>query len=173
MPDSTDQANAAYWQSLTWAELDRQLDQTERAREHKMTDQEWSAYVDKLDRQHETPQRSEWYRHTQAEHDIDLAAPQRFALTGDGLVTQRIVADGPFNGPDIGAELALARYRDHQHTEKLMPDRETQQQIDAYVKAWTTPSPTQEQQQRVLTLVNTENQQRAIEEERPQRSQRI
>jgi hypothetical protein len=83
----------------------------------------------------ESPQRSEWYRQTQAEHDLDLAAPQRFPLTGDGLVTQRSVADGPFNGPDIGGELALARYRDWEVStkgERQMPDVEADRQADAY-----------------------------------------
>ena len=84
--------------------------------------------------QHESTQRSEWYRQTQAEHELDLAAPQRFPLTGDGLVTQRIVADGPFNGPDIGGELALARYRDWEFQQRRaqMPDVEADRQADAY-----------------------------------------
>jgi hypothetical protein len=55
-------------------------------------------------------QRSKWYEQETSE----LAKPQRFPLTGDNLVTQRVIASGPFNGGEIGPELAAARYRDHQ-----------------------------------------------------------
>lgn len=76
--------------------------------------------------------------------DEELKQPQRFSLTGDGLVTQRVIASGPLNGPgsDIGEELALARYNDHQFTHGLqhqpterrsqMPDAEADRQADAY-----------------------------------------
>jgi hypothetical protein len=52
--------------------------------------------------------------------DEELKQPQRFPLTGDGLVTQRVIASGPLNGPgsDIGEELALARYNDHQFAQE-------------------------------------------------------
>jgi hypothetical protein len=55
-------------------------------------------------------QRSKWYE----QENSELAKPQRFPLTGDNLVTQRVIASGPFNGGEIGPELAAARYRDHQ-----------------------------------------------------------
>jgi hypothetical protein len=120
-----------------------------------------------------TPQRSEWYRQTQAEHELDLAAPQRFPLTGDGLVTQRIIADGPFNGPDIGAELALARYRDHQHdqTEKLMPQREIDDKMQAWLQGLLNKAP-QQVQQPSLSLTDTRAQtlEQAKEEQTRHRS---
>ena len=40
---------------------------------------------------------------------------QRVPLTGDGLVTQRIKADGPVKDANFDAELQFARYRDWQH----------------------------------------------------------
>jgi hypothetical protein len=55
-------------------------------------------------------QRSKWYE----QENSELAKPQRFPLTGDNLVTQRVIESGPFNGGEIGPELAAARYRDHQ-----------------------------------------------------------
>ena len=59
---------------------------------------------------------SNWYREARAAHDAELAKPQRFPLTGDGLVTERIIKSGPTNGPSssIGQELKTARYRDWQ-----------------------------------------------------------
>jgi len=72
--------------------------------------------------------------------DEELKQPQRFPLTGDSLVTQRVIASGPFNGPgsSIGEELALARYNDHQFenhpTERRsqMPDAEADRLADTY-----------------------------------------
>lgn len=73
--------------------------------------------------------------------DEELKQPQRFPLTGDGLVTQRVIASGPLNGPgsDIGEELAMARYNDHQFQqspksamESKMPDAEADRQADTY-----------------------------------------
>ena len=55
---------------------------------------------------------SRWYAQHKAAHTAGLASPQRFRLTGDGLVTERIIASGPLNGGPIGPELAPARYRD-------------------------------------------------------------
>lgn len=82
----------------------------------------------------------DWYRQSQEDHSNDLRQPQRFPLTGDGLVTQRVITTGPFNGPDIGDELATARYRDYQfqhqsptaEMESKMPNPEADQQADTY-----------------------------------------
>ena len=69
---------------------------------------------------------SRWYQQAQATHDADLAKPQRFPLTGDGLVTERIIATGKTNGPasSIGSELAAARYRDWEWHRRQMTSRE-------------------------------------------------
>lgn len=175
MPDSTDREIDAYVKSLAeidgqrdreasdslaWAELDSKLDQEERAREPKMTDQEWASHVARFDRQYETPTRSEWYRQTQAEHEMDLKAPQRFALTGDGLVTEHIIKDGPFHGPDIGAELKMARYRDHQYTGNVMPLNEIQA-VGTALNVLLNKSPQQELQ---LQLSLTQARDREIEQ---------
>jgi hypothetical protein len=68
--------------------------------------------------------------------DEELKQPQRFPLTGDGLATQRVIASGPLNGPgsDIGEELALARYNDHQFAQERM-DR-VEQDSPAWKAAW-------------------------------------
>jgi hypothetical protein len=121
--------------------------------------------------QHEAPQRSEWYRQSQAEHEQDLRTPQWFPLTGDGLVTHRIIAEGPFNGPDIGTELAMARYRDHQHAENIMPQNETDTKLQAWLQALLNKD--QEQKQHAsLPLTETRNQtlEQAKEEQTRQRS---
>jgi len=55
---------------------------------------------------------SRWYAQARAAHETDLSKPQRFPLTDDGLVTERVIASGPFNGGPIAPELAAARYRD-------------------------------------------------------------
>jgi hypothetical protein len=55
-----------------------------------------------------------WHQQAEAEHEAALATPQRFPLTGDDLVTKRVIESGPFNGQGIGPEIAAARYRDWQ-----------------------------------------------------------
>jgi len=115
----------------------------------------------------ETPQRSAWYRQTQAEHEMDLKSPQRFPLTGDGLVTERIIATGPYNGPDIGAELALARYRDYQHAEKIMPTQHDEEKLQNWLQALLNKAP---EQKRDAQLLLTETRQQEIEEQTRQRS---
>jgi hypothetical protein len=63
-----------------------------------------------------------WYRTAKAQHTKSLAAPQSFALTGDGEH-----AAGIFDAPDrdpalLGPRLAEARYRDWQQSGGLFPD---------------------------------------------------
>jgi hypothetical protein len=116
-------------------------------------------------RQYETPERSEWYRQSQEEHKLDLGTPQRFPLTGDGLVTQRVIADGHFNGPDIGAELALARY--YQHAEKIMPTQRDDEKLQGWLQALLNKAPEQKRDAQLL-LSETRNQE--IEEQTRKRS---
>jgi hypothetical protein len=142
MPDENDDALQA-WENeqreISQAQIDTPspndiIEQRAELRDSGMDPDQIDRAISRETLQHDEPERSEWYRQTQAEHDLDLAAPQRFPLTGDGLVAQRIVADGPFNGPDVGAELALARYRDWEFQQRRaqMPDVEADRMADTY-----------------------------------------
>jgi hypothetical protein len=61
---------------------------------------------------------SRWYRQQVAEHEAELAKPQRFPLTDDGDQTREAIGWAAKPKPASGEKLKTARYRDWQRSRK-------------------------------------------------------